>query len=370
MTAPLVNLPSAAHDAWTILRFAIVVGATIIGWLILAEILRRILRALHLEFGQRFLRRCRLSLALLLAAIAGLAAQGALPGIHPPLADGLLHGFEIALVVGCAWFLRGLVKLGGDTIMARHPTDVADNFRARSLRTQVSVVERVATVLIVIIAAAAALMTFPQVRAIGTSLLASAGLAGLVVGFAARPVLENLLAGLQIALARPINLDDVVVIDGYWGRIEEITTTYVVLNVWDERRLIMPFSRIISTPFENWTRRHSEILGTAYFYADYNVPIEELRGELERLCQASKDWDGRLCSLLVTDATERTLQLRALVSAADSSRAWNLRCFVREKLIDYLRRNHPESLPRTRLAWEDGKSFGGAPAVSAPEAHG
>jgi small-conductance mechanosensitive channel len=353
---PAGNFALAAHTAWTLTRLSIVVGATLLGWAILVEILRRIARGLHFELGQRFVRRCRLPLALLLASAAGLAALPSLPSVRPAVANALMHGFEVALIVGCAWLLRGIVRVGGDSIMSRHPTDVADNYRARSLRTQVSVIERVATALIAIVGLAVALMTFPQVRAIGTSLLASAGLAGLVVGFAARPVLENLLAGLQIALTRPINLDDVVVIDGYWGRIEEITTTYVVVTVWDERRLILPFSRIISSSFENWTRRHAEILGTVYFYADYNVPVDELRKELERICHASSDWDGRLCSILVTDATEKTLQLRALVSAADSGRAWNLRCLVREKLIDYLRRRHPESLPRSRLTWKDGES--------------
>ncbi|MGH8426625.1 MAG: mechanosensitive ion channel family protein [Gammaproteobacteria bacterium] len=359
MNLPIGNLSLATQTAWTLTRLAIVIGATLAAWAILVEILRRILRALHFELGQRFVRRCRLPLAVLLAALAGLIALPALPAVHATTASALIHGLEVALIIGCAWFLRGLVRVGGDTLMARHPTDTSDNYRARSLRTQVSVIERVATALIALIGLAAALMTFPQVRAIGTSLLASAGIAGIVVGIAAGPVLGNLLAGLQIALTRPINLDDVVVIDGYWGRIEEITTTYVVVSVWDERRLILPFSRIITSSFENWTRRHSELLGTVYFYTDYNVPVDELRTELERICHASKNWDGRVCSIVVTDATERTLQLRALVSTADSGRGWDLRCEVREKLIGYLRIHHPESLPRSRLAWEE-KSSGKA----------
>ncbi len=350
-----MSLSLATHTAWVLTRLAIVIAATAAGWFVAAEVVRRIMRAVHFELGQRFVRRCRFPLALLLPALAGLISLSTFPSLPSALAGAVQHALEVLLIAGCAWLLRGLVRVGGDTIVARHPTDVADNYRARSLRTQVAVIERIATVVILIIGIAAALMTFPEVRAIGASLLASAGLAGLVVGFAARPVLENLIAGLQIALSRPINLDDVVVVDGYWGRIEEITATYVVLNVWDQRRLIMPFSRIISAPFENWTRRHSEILGTVYFYTDYRTPVEELRAELERICRASDDWDGRVCMIVATDATEHSLQLRALVSAADSSRAWNLRCLVREKLIDYLRRNHPECLPRTRLAWADSR---------------
>ena len=358
---PAASADTLVRHAWPLIKLAIVVAATLAAWGIAIEILRRLTRTLHLEIGQRFVRRLRLPLALVLPAAAGLMTLPSLRRLEPFLADALTHGLEIALVAGCAWLLRGLVRVGGDTIIAHHPTDVKDNYRARSLRTQVSVVERVATVAIVLVGLAVALMTFPQVRTIGASLLASAGLAGLVVGFAARPVLENLLAGLQIALTRPINLDDVVVIDGYWGRIEEITTTYVVLNVWDDRRLILPFSRIISTPFENWTRRHSQILGTVYFYADYRVPVKALRDELARICESSSDWDGRVCGLVVTDATEHTLQLRALVSAADSGRAWNLRCLVREKLIEHLRREYPESLPRSRILWEGQDPDGGRP---------
>lgn len=360
-----MNISLATHTAWVVTHLAIILGATLAGWVILAEILRRIVSALHFELGQRFVRRCRLPLALILPALAGLSSLPTFPSLTSGLADSLQHAFEILLIAGCAWLLRGLVRVGGDTIMARHPVDAVDNYRARSARTQVTVIERIATILALILGIAAALMTFPQVRAIGTSLLASAGLAGIVIGLAARPVLENLLAGLQIALSHPINLDDVVVIDGYWGRIEEITATYVVLAVWDQRRLILPFSRIISSPVENWTRRHSELLGTIYFYADYNVPIDELRDELERICHASSDWDGRLCAIVVTDATERTLQLRALVSTADSSKGWNLRCEVREKLIEYLRIHHPESLPRTRFIREDD---GPTPSRPEPEA--
>lgn len=351
MPAPDPVLAAAARTAWTLTRLAIVLAATIAGWVVVVAILRRIARRLKVQIGERLLRRCRSPLGIVIAAVAGLIAVPALPELRETVAYGVTHGLQIALIAGCAWLGTNLVRVAGDTAIARHPMDVADNYAARSLRTQISVIERIATVAVIFIGIAVALMTFPQVRAIGASLLASAGIAGLVIGLAARPVLENLLAGLQLALTRPINLDDVVVIDGYWGRIEEITTTYVVLKVWDERRLVLPFSRIISSPFENWTRRHSQIMGTAYLYADYRVPVDELRSELERICKSSPDWDGRVCGLVVTDATEHALQLRALVSASDSGRAWNLRCEVREKLIAYLQQNHPHCLPRTRIAW-------------------
>lgn len=339
----------STDQAWQLVHLAVVLAATFGGAFVLGALGGRALRALSLDLPRILLRRSRLGAALALSAIAGLLTLRALAALPGWLESGLRHGFEILLIVGCAWLARGLVRAGGDVIMERHPVDVANNFHARSLRTRVSVLERIATIVILILGVAAALMTFSQVRAVGASLLASAGIVGLVVGFAARPVLENLLAGLQIALSHPINLDDVVVIDGYWGRIEEITATYVVLEVWDERRLIMPFSRIINASFENWTRRRSEILGTVFFHADYGAPVAALREELKRICQASPLWDGRVCGLVVTDATERTLQLRALVSATDSGKAWDLRCEVREKLVDYLRREYPASLPRSRV---------------------
>jgi len=348
------SLALAKQTAWTLARVGIVLGATVLGWALLAELLRRVTRWLHFDLGQRFVRRCRLPLMLILPASGGLGALAALPAVRPQTGYILSHALQLILIAGCAWLAAGLFRVVGDTVIARHPVTDDGDYSARSVRTQISVMERIVTVAAALIGIAAALMTFPQVRAIGASLLASAGIAGLVVGLAARPVLENLLAGLQLAMTRPVNLGDVVVIDGYWGRIEEITTTYVVMSVWDQRRLVLPFSRIIASPFENWTRRHAQIMGTVYFYTDYSAPIDALRSELERICHDSPDWDGRVCSLLVTDATERTLQLRALISAADSGRAWNLRCLVREKLLVYLQQHHPEALPRTRLAWEDG----------------
>jgi small-conductance mechanosensitive channel len=221
------------------------------------------------------------------------------------------------------------------------------------MHTQVNVISRVLVVLVAIIGIGLALMTFPRVRELGASLLASAGIAGIIVGFAARPVLENIIAGVQLALTQPINIDDVVIVDGEWGRIEEITTTYVVVRIWDDRRLICPFTKFISESFQNWTRRTADILGAVIIHADYTVPVEDVRQELNRIVQDHEKWDQRVCVLQVTDATENTIQLRALVSASSASRAWDLRVDVREKLIAYLQREHPNSLPRTRVAIDD-----------------
>jgi len=192
------------------------------------------------------------------------------------------------------------------------------------------------------------LMTFPNIRHLGESLFASAGLAAVVAGLAARTTLSSLLAGVQIALTQPIRLDDVVIVEGEWGWIEEITTTYVVVRVWDLRRLVVPLSYFIEKPFQNWTRRTADLLGTVFVYTDYNVPVDQIRRELHDILERSGMWDGRVWGLEVTNATDRTMELRALMSATDGPKAWDLRCHVREKLIDFLQKNYPLSLPRVR----------------------
>src|SRR5258706_10199305 len=203
-------------------------------------------------------------------------------------------------------------------------------------------------VVIVIIGVGGALMTFPNVRQIGASLLASAGVAGLVAGIAARPVLGNLIAGLQIALSQPIRLDDVVVIQGEWGRIEEITGTYVSVRLWDQRRLIVPLQWFIENPFSNWTRSSSQIIGTVFLYVDYRMPLEPLRAELGRIVEQAPEWDRRVQVLQVTDAGERAMQLRVLVSSQDSGLNWDLRCRVREGLVDFIQTHYPQYFPRAR----------------------
>jgi hypothetical protein len=210
------------------------------------------------------------------------------------------------------------------------------------------------------------LMTFPAIRHIGITLFASAGVAGLVVGMAARSTLSNLFAGIQIALTEPIRIEDVVIVEGEWGWIEEIGTTYVVVRIWDLRRLVVPLSYFIEHPFQNWTRVTADLLGTVIVYADYTVPVEEVRAELHRILQASEMWDGKVWGLQVTDATEHTLQLRALMSAADSSIAWDLRCHVREKLVAFLQERHPHSLPRVRAELDKASPQQPAPTPETP----
>jgi small-conductance mechanosensitive channel len=279
------------------------------------------------------------------------AMQVALPAVALPEGQQVFTGqiLSIANIAAVIWLIVVILSVFEQHIKSKHRVDVTDNLAARRVHTQISVLTRVVQVFIIVIGVAAALMTLPRMRELGTGLLASAGVAGLVIGLAARPVLENLIAGLQLALTQPIRLDDVVIIDGEWGRIEEITTTYVVVRIWDERRLIVPFSKFISDSFQNWTRESAQILGTVFVFVDYTVPVERVREELGRIVEASPHWDKRVCVLQVTDTTERTVQLRALVSAASSGAAWELRVFVREKLIEFLQREFPGALPRVRV---------------------
>jgi small-conductance mechanosensitive channel len=225
---------------------------------------------------------------------------------------------------------------------------VADNLRARRVQTQTRVLARIASSGVLVAGLAFMLMTFPRARQLGTSLLASAGVVGLVAGIAARSVFSNLLAGLQIAMAQPIRIDDVLIVEGEWGRVEEITATYVVLKIWDERRLIVPLQWFIEHPFQNWTRTEAAMLGTVFLWVDYSLPVEAIRREAQRLCEAQKTWDKRVCVVQVTDASERAMQLRILVSSASSGENFDLRCALREGLIQFIHREHPASLPVLR----------------------
>jgi small-conductance mechanosensitive channel len=275
------------------------------------------------------------------------------------------HGIAVLGIGAVTWLLCALVGAAAEAVLARWDLSVEDNLEARRLHTQVLVLERTLVVVIVVIGAASILMTFPRVREVGASLLVSAGFAGLAVGLAARPVLENLIAGLQLAFTQPIRIDDVVIVEGEWGWVEEITATYVVVRIWDQRRLVVPLSRFMTQPFQNWTRNSAEILGTVTLHADYRVPVQALREELERLCRANPLWDGRVCNLQVTDATEHTVALRALVSAQDSGSAWDLRVQLREQLIAYLQREHPEALPRARVEMAGQREAAGGEAPAA-----
>jgi small-conductance mechanosensitive channel len=294
------------------------------------------------------LRFARVPARLVVVALALQFVWDAAPEGLPRLA-AVEHTTALALTIALAWL--GMRCVGGlaEAIIATHPMTTADNLHARRVQTQTRALARTVMGLILFVGVALALMSFPAVRSIGTSLLASAGVAGLVVGLAARPALGNVIAGLQLALTQPIRLDDVVIIEGEWGRIEEIRGSYVVVRVWDQRRLIVPLQWFIEHPFQNWTLTSSEIIGTVFVWADYRLPLAPVAAELERLCQEAKEWDRRVCVLQITDANERAMQLRALVSSADSGLNWDLRCRVRAGLIAFIQQHYPDCLPQTRV---------------------
>lgn len=284
---------------------------------------------------------------LILPTAAILFATPGLP-INQDVGAMLRHALVITLICGVTWLMISLLGVVDDLLSQRYRVDVEDNLEGRRIRTQVHVLRRVTTAIIAFIGFAVVLMTFPTIWNIGAGLFASAGAAGLVVGMAAKPTLSSLLAGIQIAMTEPIRLDDVVVVEGEWGRIEEIQSTYVVVRIWDQRRMVLPLTYFIEHPFQNWTRKSSDILGTVFLYVDYTAPIEELRSELKQILESTELWDGRVWNLQVTDAKQNTLELRALMSARDSSKAWDLRCFVRERLVRFVQERYPASLPRTR----------------------
>jgi small-conductance mechanosensitive channel len=255
----------------------------------------------------------------------------------------------IWIIVSIAWLAISMLTVIKNFILRSYQIDRKDNLQARRMYTQLNVIERILKVIIIFLALTCILLTFERVRQIGFSLLASAGILSIILGFSAQRSLATLFAGIQIALTQPIRIDDVVIVENEWGWIEEITLTYVVVKIWDQRRLVLPISYFIEKPFQNWTRTNAEMLGTVYIYADYTMPVAEIRAELERILEATSLWDGRVNVLQVTNATERTIELRALMSAVDSPTAWSLRCHVREKLIAFMQHNFPQSLPQLRI---------------------
>jgi small-conductance mechanosensitive channel len=248
------------------------------------------------------------------------------------------------------WLIIAVIKAFKTILLSGFKLDTDDNLRARKAHTQIRVFSRIVVFLVLFISVALALLSFEPIRQIGVSLLASAGIAGLIIGFAAQKSISMLLAGFQLAITQPIRMDDVVIVEGEWGKIEEITLTYVVVAIWDKRRLIVPVNYFIEKPFQNWTRQTAEIIGSVFIYVDYGFPIDKLRIFMDESLSKNPHWDGKVKVLQVTDCTEKSMQLRALASARDSSSAWDLRVLLREELIEFIRLNYPEYLPRTRLS--------------------
>jgi small-conductance mechanosensitive channel len=284
-------------------------------------------------------------------AIGLLIILPVVPKIPEVLRGQIEQVTECLLVLFFGWLAVGGVYVFQAFTLSRFDTSVPDNLRARRVHTQMQFIRRILITIVVLLDAGALLWSLhnESLWKYGTGLLASAGLASLVLAVAAKSTAANFIAGLQIALSEPIRIDDVVIIQGEWGRIEEITSTYVVVKIWDLRRLVVPLSYFIEQPFQNWTRKTGDIMGTAFLYVDYAVPVEPLRAELTRIVSQSPLWDGKVCGLQVTNLTERTMELRCLVSSIGSAESFDLRCIVREKMIEFLRTNYPHALPIMRL---------------------
>lgn len=262
---------------------------------------------------------------------------------------------DILLTISFAGILISIVKVGQDYFYHKYDINKADNLTERRIRTQIVFLRKLIVAVIVIVTICVILLSFENLRKLGTGLLTGVGVGGIIVGFAAQRSLSNLLAGFQIAFTQPIRIDDALLVEGEYGRVEEITLTYVVVALWDQRRLILPINYFIEKPFQNWTRSTAQLLGTVLLYVDYSIPLEPLREEFNRLVKASPLWDKRVAIVQVTNVTEANVELRVLVSANNSGDAFDLRCYIRENLIAFIQKNYPESLPRTRMELRERK---------------
>jgi small-conductance mechanosensitive channel len=339
---------AARAPAWAIELAAIVLAvvAALACHALLIALARRALDA-RAVFVNSLLAQTRAPTRLALIIIALSFAATAAP-FDPAVAANAHHALLIAFIILAGWIGVIAVRLAGAIYSRRSRAGADADVAARKHLTQVRILERTASALIVVVTVACVLVTFESVRQYGVSLFASAGIAGLIAGLAARPVLSNLFAGIQIAMTQPIRLEDAVIVENEWGWIEEITGTYVVVRLWDWRRMIVPLSYFIEKPFQNWTRQSPALIGTVLIYLDYTVPVVRVREELNKIVSRSKLWDGQVVNLQVTDAKHDTVELRALVSAANAPAAFDLRCEVREALIAFLQREYPHALPKQR----------------------
>ncbi len=256
---------------------------------------------------------------------------------------------KILLIISVSYIFIKIIFAFENFIMIKFNMNTKNNFKARAMYTQVNVFRKILILLIIILASAAILMTFDLFREIGSTLLASAGVAGIVFGFAAQKTISNIFAGFQLALSQPILLGDVVVVEGEWGKIEEITLTHVIIAIWDQRRLVLPISYFIEKPFQNWTKNSSEILGTIFIYSDFNLPLDKLEEEVSKLCKSSNLWDGRVMCVQITNTNVHGIEIRILVSSSDSSNSFDLKCYIRKNIIEFIQQKFPLCFPKTRI---------------------
>ena len=337
-------LPNWALVALVVILFGLIGWA---GHAVIFALLRRLVRKRDL-FWRGVVERGRAKLRVLVLIIATGVAVTVSP-LDAETAERIRSLLLIAFILTLGWLASGVLNMWTLVYMRRFNIEAEDNLVARKHVTQTRILQRVARVLIVMVTVALALMTVSGFRQWGVSLLASAGVVGIIAGLALQPVLTNLLAGIQIAVTQPIRIDDAVIVEGEWGKVEEITSTYVVVKIWDWRRMILPLSYFITTPFQNWTRENARLIGSAFFFVDYEAPIDRLREGFEQIVKASTLWDGEVQVLQVTDITDRVLQIRCLASARSAGVAFDLRCEIREKMMAFMRDECPQALPRDRL---------------------
>ena len=321
-----------------------------VGWLahaLVFAILRRVVRNRDV-FWRGVVERARAKLRVLVIII-GIGIGVSVSPLDPAPSQQVRSVLLFAWILALGWLASGVFDMWTAVHLKKFNMAVEDNLIARKHLTQSRILQRVAKVLLFIVTVGLALMTIAGFRQWGVSLLASAGVVGIIAGLALQPILTNMVAGIQIALTQPIRIDDAIIVEGEWGNVEEITSTYVVVKLWDWRRMVLPLSYFITKPFQNWTRENARLIGTAMFYVDYEAPIDRLREAFERIVRASVLWDGDVQVMQVTDITERVMQVRCLASARSAPVAFDLRCEIREKLMAFMRDECPEALPRDRL---------------------
>ncbi len=338
-----------------VLRPVAVIGGAVLLTLILVWLTDRGLHRIDAAHPETplwgLLRRCRIPLrvALCTALLRGSFDEAGLK-VAADHEAGIARALTLVLIAATAWLVVRAAAAIVESSYSRYAASGRDAARVRRVRTQVTLIQRVVTAVVIVVAAASMLLTFPEMRAVGTSMLASAGLLGIVAGIAAQSTLGNLFAGLQIAFGDMVRIGDTVVVDGEWGTVEEITLTSLTVRTWDERRITMPVSYFTGKPFENWSRGGAQMTGTVFFHLDHSAPVEKMRQQLLEVLQECPDWDGRSWSLVVTDTTPSTIVVRALVTARDADTLWTVRCEVRERLLEWLRTEHAYALPRISTA--------------------
>jgi len=345
-----MNLQAEDFDS-LIITIAVILAAVSLGWYVIYKIRKELRLANEKSRSQGIFRKALLPFTFLVMTIA-VSLNVELIFSNPDIIKVAKDILKILTIVAVAWITINAIRIGRAIIFNRLDISQKDNLKVRKIITQFRIIERILVFLIIFLAIALILMTFESIRSLGVSLFASAGIAGIILGLAAQKAIGTVLAGFQLAITQPIRLDDVLVVEGEWGWIEEITLTYVVLRIWDKRRLILPTTYFIEKPFQNWTRNSADILGTVYIYTDYLMPVDKLREAFLEIVEKTDFWDGNVAVMQVTDTTDKMMEIRALMSAADSPTAWDLRVHIREELTRFMRENYPQHLPRTRVSME------------------